>query len=374
MTSPPLKVAVVGCGKIADGHVEEIQKLTSRARMVAACDREPLIAEQLCTRYGIPGCYSDFEELLEKEKPDVVHITTPPQSHMMLSRLAAEAGCHLYVEKPFAMNANETRAILAHAQSLGRKVTLGYRTYFDPPAVAMRQLVAEGIIGDVVHAESYYGYNLAGQFGSALLSDPTHWVHRLPGKLFHNIIDHLLNKIAEFVPDDDPHVLVHASSLRPQRFGDHRDLLKDELRLMIYGERVTAFGTFSSHIRPVRESLRLYGTRNTAHIDWDMRTVTLEAAGSLPSAIGRLVPAFSMARSYLREGMRNVWSFARNDFHYFIGLKTQLTAFYDCILRDTDPPYPYRNIIRVSAMLDEIFAQADQGQSLEKLTMERTAR
>ena len=56
-----LKVAVIGCGKIADGHVEEIQKLPGRARVVAVCDREILLAEQIAVRYGIPGHYDRFE-------------------------------------------------------------------------------------------------------------------------------------------------------------------------------------------------------------------------------------------------------------------------------------------------------------------------
>lgn len=369
----PLRVAIVGCGKIADAHVEEIQKLP-QARVVAACDRELLLAEQLCMRYGVAGQYSRFDEMLEREKPDVVHITTPPQSHLALATQSVDAGCHLFVEKPFAMNVDETRKILAHAQAHGKKVTIGYRTFFDPPALAMRQLIAEGMIGDPVHVESFYGYDLAGAYGQALLADPSHWVHRLPGKLFHNIIDHMLNKIVEFVPDDDPHVIAHACTLRPQQFGDSRDALKDELRVMIYGKRVTGFGTFSSHCRPVRESLRLHGTKNTAHIDWGMRTVTLEATGKLPSAIGRLVPAFTMARNYFREGKRNVWQFARADFHYFAGMKTQISRLYDSILYDTEPPYPYRDILRVSALLDEIFAQIDQGQNLETLAMAKAAR
>src|ERR1043165_332071 len=68
MGAPVLKVAVVGCGKIADGHVEEIQKMPERARVVAVCDREILLAEQIAVRYGIAGRYDRFEELLDREK------------------------------------------------------------------------------------------------------------------------------------------------------------------------------------------------------------------------------------------------------------------------------------------------------------------
>ena len=79
-----LKVAIVGCGKIADGHIEEIQKMPAAARVVAVADLELLMAEQIATRYGIPAFYDDLDRLLEKERPDVVHITTPPPSHFRL--------------------------------------------------------------------------------------------------------------------------------------------------------------------------------------------------------------------------------------------------------------------------------------------------
>ena len=57
------------------------------------------------------------------------------------------------------------------------------------------KLVAEGVVGDPVHVESWFGYNLSGPFGAAMLADASHWVHALPGRLFHNNIDHMLNKV-----------------------------------------------------------------------------------------------------------------------------------------------------------------------------------
>jgi len=287
-----LCVAIVGCGKIADGHVEEIRKLPGQAQVVAVCDREGLMAEQLATRFAIPAHYDDFAQLLERERPDVVHITTPPQSHAALALQALAAGCHVYVEKPFALDGAQAAQMVAAAQSQHRKMTVGHSYFFDPPALQLRRLVAEGALGEPVHVESFYGYDLGGAFGKALLADTSHWVHGLPGKLFHNIIDHMLNKILEFVPDEVPQVTALASSLRSERFGDERDAMMDELRVLVWGQRVTGYGTFSSHIRPAGHLVRVYGTRNTAHVDLVARTITLQASPKLPSAIGRLLPPF----------------------------------------------------------------------------------
>ena len=66
----------------------------------------------------------------------------------------------------------------------------------------MRELVARGALCAPVHVESFYGYNLAGPFGSAMMGDASHWVHRLPGKLVHNNLDHILYKLPEILPDD----------------------------------------------------------------------------------------------------------------------------------------------------------------------------
>src|SRR5512147_988984 len=126
----PLKVALVGCGKIADGHVEEIQKMPSRARLGAVCDRELLMAEQLAARYGIASYYDSYDDMLAKEQPDVVHITTPPQSHAALARTAIDAGCHVFVEKPLTTNYAESKALVEYAAKAPRKLTVGYTYLF----------------------------------------------------------------------------------------------------------------------------------------------------------------------------------------------------------------------------------------------------
>ncbi len=360
-----LKVAIVGCGKIADGHVEEIGKMPDLARVVAVCDLEPLMAEQLAMRYAVPRHYSDLGELLEKERPDVVHVTTPPQSHLEITRLAVDAGCHVYVEKPLTLNHADSLRLVELVEKAGRSLTVGYTYLYDPPAVAVREIVASGALGEPVHVESFFGYDLAGSFGSALLGDPGHWVHRLPGKLFHNNIDHMLNKALEFIEDEAPEVAAFAATRRAHRFGDVRDAMADELRVLLRGRKTTAYGTFSSHARPAAHFLRVYGTRRTLHADFVARTVVFEDAPKLPSAIGRLLPAFRTARRYAGEGWHNVVRFARSDFHFFAGLNRLLRLYYRSILDGGPPPISGREILRVSAAMEEVFRQVALGQGKE---------
>jgi len=120
-----LKVAIIGCGKIADAHASQIQRIKG-CRIVGVCDREPLMARQLHDRFKVDFYTGDLEELLHVTKPDVVHITTPPDSHFGIAKRCLEAGCHVYVEKPFTLYAHEAEKLIALANERRLKVTAGH--------------------------------------------------------------------------------------------------------------------------------------------------------------------------------------------------------------------------------------------------------
>lgn len=354
-----LKVAVVGCGKIADGHVEEIRKVPG-ASVVAVCDLEPLMAEQIAVRYGVPRWYSDFDRLLDEQQPDVVHITTPPQSHLGLGIKAADAGCHLYMEKPLAMNSEEARRLITHATAAGRKMTINYWPNFDPPGLLLDEMVKSGAIGELVHVESWLGYDLSGAYGEALLSDASHWVHRLPGKLFHNTLDHILAKIVRLLPEDAPTVMAHGYRRRPATGNPVADSVFDELRFTLAGATVTASGVFSASAKPTAHFLRVYGTRSTIHVDFNSRLVVADPDVRYPSALGRLEPGFTQAGRYRRAAWQNVRQFARSEFSYFAGMRELIRRFYASITEGAELPVPYEQMQRISSLMDSVFALVPQ--------------
>jgi predicted dehydrogenase len=350
-----LNIGIVGCGKIADGHIEEIQKLDG-ARVLAVCDVEPLLAEQLAVRYSVPHRYTDFDRMLSEHQLDVIHVATPPHSHLALAQMAAEAGCHVFLEKPLALNATDGRLLIECLRQTGRKMTINYWYNFESPALALREFVAKGNLGDPIHIESYYGYDLAGGFGQALLSDDRHWVHQLPGKLFQNIIDHAINKITPFLPDEPAEIIARAYRRRHLK-DDRTDGVLDELRVMILAGGVSAYVTFTSHARPVGHFMRVYGTKNTAHIDFALRTMLVEKKQTAPSALGRLLPPFESGWQHLRQATHNAREFAGSHFQFFAGMNRLLSLFYKCIVHDTPVPIPYAEMLRVSQIMDEISKQ-----------------
>src|SRR5439155_4397130 len=206
-----LRIAIIGCGKVADQHVQAIHRIPD-CEIVSLCDRELLMAKQLGGRFDISECFSDLQEMLQAATPDVVHITTPPQSHFSLARQSLEGGSHVYLEKPFALTAEDVKSLIQLANSCDLRITAGHNYQFTLEMLEMRRLVEQGFLGGKpVHLESYWSYDLGDlKYASAFLGTRTHWVRQLPGQLFHNIISHGIAKLAEFLDDELTNIFVTA--------------------------------------------------------------------------------------------------------------------------------------------------------------------
>jgi predicted dehydrogenase len=353
-----LNVAIVGCGKIADDHAEQIQRIKN-CQIVGVCDREPLMARQIAQRFPIKQYFDNLDDLLSEAKPDVVHITTPPQGHFSIAKACLEAGSHVYVEKPFAVDEQQVRELVAFADARGLKVTAGHDDQFRHSARLMRDLIRSGYLGGPpVHMESYFCYELGrGGFAGALLNDKNYWVRKLPGGLLHNIISHGIARIAEYITSDAPTVIAHGF-ISPFLRSHGEDQLIDELRVIVSEENgTTAYFTFSSQMRPSLHQFRAYGGKNGLVLDQDQETVIKLRGQRFVSYVEKFVPPVTMAKQNLSNAVTNVRRFMKRDFHMKSGMKFLIESFYRSIAEGTPVPIPYREIILTAHIMDQIFSQ-----------------
>ena len=354
----PLRVAIVGCGKIADHHVAAIRRIPE-SQIVAVCDRESLMAKQVAERFRIQQYFSDFRELLQSAKPDVVHITTPPESHFTLGKQSLEAGCHVYLEKPFTVTAEEALSLVELAQRQNLKITAGHNFQFTLEMLEMRQLVQQGFLGGrPVHLESYFPYSLEDSvYAGVVLQSRTHWVRQLPGQLLHNVISHPVAQLAEFLDDEiaEIHATAHQSA-RLRALGGEEVL--DELRVLIRDRNgATAFLCFSTQLRPGVNQLRICGPRNSIILDHSSGSVIRQRSSSYKSYLTYFIPPLNLAREYLRSARRNLADFLSGRLHQDAGVKELIQQFYSSIRTGGNPPIPYRDILLTAKIMDEIFAQ-----------------
>ncbi|MBS4178184.1 Gfo/Idh/MocA family protein [Lederbergia citrea] len=155
--SETLRVAIVGCGGIANGkHMPSLAKL-KQVEMVAFCDIEVEKAEKAAAQYGTAEArvYEDYKELLEDASIDVVHVLTPNSSHAEISIAALEADKHVMCEKPMAKTSEEARQMVEAAKRTGKKLTIGYNNRFRPDSLHLHKLAQRGDLGEVYFAKAH---------------------------------------------------------------------------------------------------------------------------------------------------------------------------------------------------------------------------
>lgn len=357
-----LRVAIVGCGKIADQHVQAIQRL-SECRLVSLCDQELLMARQLGERFGVSECFSDLAELLAATSPEVVHISTPPQGHYSLAEQCLRSGSHVYLEKPFTITAEEADSLIQVAQSRGLKITAGHNYQFTLEMLEMRRLVGEGFLGGrPVHLESQYSYDLGDKsYAGTILGNRNHWVRRLPGQLLHNVISHGIARLSEFLDDELTHIVAQAhQSPELCRLGGEEVL--DELRVLIRDKSgTTAYFCFSTQIKPGLNQFRIYGPRNSLVVDQTSGSLIRNEKRNYKSYLTFFVPPLLNGREHLRNARRNIIHFATRKLYQDYGMTELIRRFYQSIQLKTPPPIPYRQILLTARIMDEIFSQVYSG-------------
>lgn len=363
-----LKIAIIGCGKIADSHASQIARI-SDCRIIAACDREFLMARQFSERFSVDRQFTDIAEMLREAQPDVVHITTPPQGHFALARQCLDFGVHVYVEKPFTIHAGEAEELISLAERKGRKITVGHDDQFSHAARRLRRAIQNGVLGaGPVHMESHYCYDLSEPgYAKALLGDQNHWVRRLPGGLLQNIISHGIARIAEWLCTDRPQVLAYGFvSPILRNLGENE--IVDELRVIINEDnRVTAYFTFSSQMRPSLHGFRIFGSKNGLALDEDLQTVIHLRGQRLKSYAEKFLSPIRLGKQYFGNVAQNLMTFGRGDFHMKSGMKFLIESFYRSISEGTPIPIPYAEILRTSWIMEEIFAQLAKPNNITKM-------
>ena len=353
-----LKVAIVGCGKIADDHAAQLQRI-KECEIVGVCDTERLMARQFYERFPVKRFFIDLRELLSEARPDVVHVTTPPESHFDVASLCLEAGCHIFVEKPFTLYEEEAARLIAVANQRNLKITVGHNGQFTHVARRLRALVQSGFLGGgPVHMESYFCYGLGNNaYSAAFLTDRRHWIRRLPGKLLQNTISHGIASIAEFLTTESPQIIAHGFVSPFLKSMGETEII-DELRVIIHETKgVTAYFTFSSQMRPSLHQFHIYGPRNGLILDQDHETLIKLRGTGYKSYLEKFVPPVQIAGQYLGNVRRNLSSFLRNDFHLKSGLKYLIESFYHSILDGGPVPIPYSEILLTARIMDSVFDQ-----------------
>jgi len=141
-----------------------VRVLSELQCLAAVCDMNAERASAFSKNYRIPG-YASIEEMLKNEKLDAVTICTPASTHFAMASKALAAGLHAFVEKPMTTNVKDGEALIEAAKRANRFLTVGFIERFNPPITALKQMIAEGRMGEPIllefHRENRRGENIS---------------------------------------------------------------------------------------------------------------------------------------------------------------------------------------------------------------------
>lgn len=158
--SEKISVGIVGL-RMGKDHIDGY--LTHpNTKITAICDINPEVVKKVGDRYEVDGRYTSYEEMIDKEKLDVVSIVTPNCFHQEMTELALDKGIHVLCEKPIGLNTEQAIAMNKKSQEVGKRLMINYSYRFKPKAVAIKKQIEAGIIGEISSASCIWLRNKNG--------------------------------------------------------------------------------------------------------------------------------------------------------------------------------------------------------------------
>ena len=150
MNKSPVRIACVGAGYFSVFHLEAWKRLVG-VELIAICDSDRGKAEAFAHKFDIPSVYADYKELIEKEKPDVLDIITPPHTHLEICSYTAEKEIHIICQKPLAPTLEESKTLLDKVAQHPIRFMVHENFRFQPWFRAIKREIDAGTLGDILH-------------------------------------------------------------------------------------------------------------------------------------------------------------------------------------------------------------------------------
>jgi predicted dehydrogenase len=339
-----VKAALIGAGQIARQHLSCLRTLPG-VELAAICDLSPATAEAAAERYGVRAWFTDYRAMLETARPDVVHITTPPNAHFGLAMDALDAGAHVIVEKPATPAFQQLETLVGRARQARRHFVEDYNYLFNHAPREILRRVESGEFGAVTHVEVLICLDILGPGGFADPNSP-HPALTLAG-----------GAIADFLP--------HLASLAHLFVGAHRTaravwikrkpsiLPFDEFRAVVDAERGTAALGFSSSSQPDAFWLRVYGEKMQAAANLFETRLTFDGPRDVPKPLRPFFGGLEEGRTIRRAALATLLRKFKGPGAYE-GLWELLGRFYRALADGSAMPVTASDVLEVNRMVEAL--------------------
>ena len=283
--------------------------------------------------------------MLDKARPDVVHVTTPPTSHFVLAMDSLEAGAHVIVEKPATSTFEELETLLRRAEEAGRHLVEDHNYLFNRAPQEILRSIESGEFGAVTHVEVLICLDILGPSGFADPNSP-HPALTLAGGAIADFLPHLASLTHRFV---GPHRTVQTvwSKRKPSL------LPFDEFRALVDAQRGTAALGFSSSSQPDAFWLRVYGERMQGSANLFERRLTFDGPRNVPKPLRPFFSGLEEGKTIRRAALATLLGKFKGPGAYE-GLWELLARTYRALADGSALPVTASHVFEVNRMVEAL--------------------
>ncbi len=295
-------------------------------RVCGVVDRSLAAAERLAAKFKHAHSGTDLREFLSRMNPAIVHVCTPVETHPAIAKAALDAGAHVIVEKPLAIDAKASEDLIRSAQSSGLLLIPVHQFLFqDGFREACRSIPR---LGRILHVDSVI-CSAGGEHGTRDLDE-----------IVAEILPHPLSLIERLAPGA---IRADFAVLRPGC---------GEWRIYWEANGVSFSILISMHARPTEASMRIAGEKGSIEVDFFHGFSTIDCA---PATRGsKIARPFRRSAAQLAIGTKNLGKRAARGEIAYPGLRTLISEFYDAVRGKTPPPISAEETVAVASACDRI--------------------
>jgi predicted dehydrogenase len=364
--SRKLRAAVIGTGVISEQHLKYLSA-DPLVDLVGVCDLSPSLAKYAVAKFGAREAYTDAAAMIRQAKPDVVHVLTPPHTHVPIVTDALTQGAHVVCEKPIAPQRQQFLDLWTLARAKGLRLIEDHNYRFNEPVLAIEKLVAEGKLGTVHEVEVRMALQIrkaGGRYADATMPHPS---HNLPAGVLHEFISHLCYLTLRFMPVQAADVAAAEAGgeLFPRvaaawsNHGVTGPFKFDDLDALVISGPAHGRIRFSCSTAPDTFTVVVRGDKGWVETDLfqPFLRVTIPRKGGtlLSSLVNHWVNGKAMKRAAVRGFRNKIMQHTPYE-----GLGTFLGRTYDALRAGAEPPVTFADMDRASRLIDALLDEKNQ--------------
>ena len=333
-----IKWGVIGCGGIADRRTMPGMMLSETSELVAVMDVNPAFAEKCKEKYNAKYAFTNYEDLLALDEIEAVYIASPVFCHKEQALAAARAKKHILLEKPMGLSVAGSEEIISVCEAEGVKLGTGFMMRFHAYHQAIKQVIAEGKIGDIVSMRAQFtcwypemancwrqDKTLSG--GGALMDMGIHCIDLLQyisGLEAVECVGFAQHQTFNYTADDSASVLMKMNN----------------------GALAYVDANFNIPDAAAKCPLEFYGTKGS-----------IIAIGTLSQVEGGTVEILACpeAKGYDAQQDRSLVEPIKLEVEFGNMYTKEIDAFANAIINDTEPPVSGKNTLSVQKIIESVY-------------------